>query len=89
VVFLPDGKLLASTSRDQTVGLWSPATGASLQVLETNDMAQELSFSSKGRYLDTDQGQLPIGPLGGSIYFSPIKQKGNGEWIFENGAWVV
>ncbi|KAH7009169.1 hypothetical protein B0J12DRAFT_587327, partial [Macrophomina phaseolina] len=28
--FSPDGRLLATTSEDRTVGLWDPVTGAAL-----------------------------------------------------------
>jgi hypothetical protein len=52
-------------------------------------MAQELSFSSDGHYLDTDRGRLPVDPLGGSIISPQSNRKGTEKGIFVNGAWVV
>jgi WD40 repeat protein len=34
VTFLPDGSLLASAGRDETIRLWNPHTGQAVQTLE-------------------------------------------------------
>ena len=52
VAFSPDGKLLASASRDKTVRLWDPATGAALQTLEGHrDSVLSVAFSPDGKLL--------------------------------------
>jgi eukaryotic-like serine/threonine-protein kinase len=59
LAFSPDGRWLASASRDATVQLWDMATGRKGPKLEhRTDVSHWLSFDPKGRYL--------VGGTGGS-----------------------
>ncbi|KAL3469675.1 hypothetical protein BJX99DRAFT_268041 [Aspergillus californicus] len=52
VAFSLDGRLLASSSRDKTIKLWDPTTGALKQTLEGHsNWVQSVAFSSDGRLL--------------------------------------
>ncbi|GMG16840.1 unnamed protein product [Aspergillus oryzae] len=52
MVFSPDGRLLASSSYDNTVRLWDPVTGTLQQTLEGHtDLVKSVAFSTDGRLL--------------------------------------
>ena len=54
VAFSPDGRLLATASRDKTARLWDPATGECLRTLTGHeDAVWGVAFSPDGRLLAT------------------------------------
>ncbi len=66
ISFSPDGELLASASRDQTLRIWSLAAGESLHALQGHSGSVEaVAFSPDGSLLASggeDQQVLLWGP---------------------------
>ncbi|EIW77374.1 WD40 repeat-like protein [Coniophora puteana RWD-64-598 SS2] len=53
IEYSPDGRLIATASKDATVRLWDPSTGEQLQKLETTYQAEGLAFHPSSRQLAT------------------------------------
>ena len=89
VAFSPNGALLASASRDNTVRLWDTATGAALKMITLASAVHLLSFSPDRQFLETNRGLLPLEGLEGyytsHISAQPIPQP----CIFLDQNWVL
>jgi WD40 repeat protein len=59
VAFAPDGRQVATASRDCTVKLWDVVTGEEVLTLRHAEPVWSLAFSPDGRHLATGSGRLP------------------------------
>ena len=57
IAYSPDGKMLASAGRDETVRLWNPKTGENLATLTGHDgLVTGVAFSPDGKRLVSGEG---------------------------------
>jgi WD40 repeat protein len=60
IAFTPDGTTLASGGADQTVKLWSVATGKEIRTINTKESIAALAFSPDGKRLAVALGSLVL-----------------------------
>ncbi|RKU21631.1 hypothetical protein C6499_21780 [Candidatus Poribacteria bacterium] len=61
IAYSPDGKMLASAGRDETVRLWNPKTGENLAILAGHDgLVNGVAFSPDGKTLVSGSGDATV-----------------------------
>ena len=60
VAFSPDGRLLATASKDHDARVWDVATGEPLLRLQHNTKVRDAEFSPDGRWLVTAAGRVAV-----------------------------
>ena len=61
ITYSPDGKMLASAGRDETVRLWNPKTGENLATLTGHDgLVTGVAFSPDGKRLFSGSGDATV-----------------------------
>ncbi|KAI1215177.1 vegetative incompatibility protein HET-E-1 [Annulohypoxylon truncatum] len=93
--FSPDSQLMAY-SIDNTVKLWNLGSKYTVGSLNVGAIVRKLSFSSCGRYLETDRGVLSIGSLRAHSPSSPSSIRpyslfATHDWLrrdMENAIWL-
>ena len=82
VAFSPDGQLLASASRDNTIRLWDPATGASRGTLEGHsDWVSAVVFSPDGQLLASASNDNTIRLWDPATRASRGTLEGHSDWV--------
>ncbi|WGV26064.1 hypothetical protein [Halotia branconii] len=88
VIFSPDGQLLASASRDQTIKIWHP-DGTLLQTLKGHtDAVTSISFSPDGQKLASASLDKTVkiwrkNPITGEFNPQPSQTiAGQGDWVY-------
>jgi WD40 repeat protein len=82
VAFSQDGQLLASGSRDRTIKLWDPITGAVKHTLEGHsDWLRAVAFSQDGQFLASGSQDKTIklwDPITGNLKHT---LEGHSDWV--------